>query len=279
MIQDIFPNKFDNSFKTVLPGEEDYVFIFDKNKVIMKRDNEILTVPTYKTLKRIVNISEEHLTYLFEINNKKFYLLSNLVTINESFLCEVDKNIFRKLEPEWMAFAGVTASHLYHWYNSNKYCGKCGSIMDKYSSRRALCCSTCDNVIYPSISPAVIVGITNGDKILLTKYSAGIYRRYALIAGFVEIGETLEDTVRREVLEEVGLKVKNIRYYKSQPWGFSNSLLMGFYAELDGEDEVKLDKEELSEATWFRYDEIPESESKISLTSEMIEGFRNSKKC
>ena len=108
-------------------------------------------------------------------------------------------------------------------------------------------------------------------------YIKGVYKKYALVAGFNEIGETLEDTVRREVMEEVGLKVKNIRYYKNQPWGLSSSLLVGFFAELDGQATVTLDTNELSEATWFKREDIREHNLSISLTQEMIEVFRRGK--
>ena len=135
-------------------------------------------------------------------------------------------------------------------------------------------CPVCGHTVYPKISPAVIVGVKDGDRLLLTKYSGRAYKRYALIAGFNEIGESIEDTVRREVMEEVGLKVKNIRYYKSQPWSFSETLLMGFYCDLDGSAEIQLDTEELSEGVWMKREEIPKPVSDISLTSEMIERFR-----
>ena len=122
--------------------------------------------------------------------------------------------------------------------------------------------------------PAVIVAVTNGDKILLSKYANREYTRYALLAGFTEIGESVEETVRREVMEEVGLHVKNLKYYKSQPWAFSDTLLMGFFAEVEGNDRITLDREELAVAEWFPRQDIPASESDISLTSEMIEYFR-----
>ena len=93
--------------------------------------------------------------------------------------------------------------------------------------QRMLQCPCCANMVFPKIAPAVIVGVTHGDKILMTKYAGREYKRYALIAGFTEIGETAEETVKREVMEEVGLTVKNIRYYKSQPWGFDSNLLLG----------------------------------------------------
>ena len=128
---------------------------------------------------------------------------------------------------------------------------------------------------FPKICPAVIVAVTDKDRILMSRYRGRAYRGYALIAGFVEIGETFEETVRREVMEEVGLKVKNIRYYKSQPWSFSGTLLMGFFCELDGEDEtITLEEDELSEAGWYHRDEIPEDTSLISVGSEMKMAFK-----
>ena len=137
-------------------------------------------------------------------------------------------------------------------------------------------CPACGNLVYPTSSPAGIVAVTHGNRLLLTKYSRpGATRNYALIAGFAEIGEPLEDTVRREVMEEVGLPVKNIRFYKSQPWSFSSSLLSGFYCDLDTDDEtVTLQEDELGEGTWFDRENLPQGGSAISLTHEMIERFR-----
>ena len=109
---------------------------------------------------------------------------------------------------------------------------------------------------------------------MLTRYRGRPFRQYALVAGFNEIGESIEDTVRREVLEEVGLHVGELRFYKSQPWTFTDSLLMGFFARLDGSDEITVQESELSEARWFSREEIPQDHSAISLTGEMIEVFR-----
>ena len=139
---------------------------------------------------------------------------------------------------------------------------------------RMLLCPSCRNMVYPRISPAVIVGVLNGDKILMSKYAGRPYTNYALIAGFNEIGESAEQTVAREVMEEVGLKVKNIRYYKSQPWAFSGSLLLGFFCDLDGSDRITLDRNELAEAGWFKWDEIALTDDHLSLTREMIMQFK-----
>ncbi len=134
-------------------------------------------------------------------------------------------------------------------------------------------CPHCGNLIYPKIAPAILVAVTHGDKLLMTRYQGEPTRGYALIAGFTEIGETAEDTVRREVMEEVGLRVKDIRYYGSQPWGMDSNLLMGFYARLDGEAEIHMDRQELSQAGWYRRDEISLRPDGYSLTNHMIQAF------
>ena len=119
--------------------------------------------------------------------------------------------------------------------------------------------------------------MTDGDRLVLTKYAGRAYTRYALIAGFTEIGETLEQTVAREVMEEVGLKVKNIRYYKSQPWGVDGNILMGFYCDLDGDDTIHLDEKELSVGQWHHRNNLPAKDDGISLTREMIRIFEEGK--
>ena len=144
------------------------------------------------------------------------------------------------------------------------------------TKERMMYCPSCGRQEYPVLMPAVIVGITNGDKIICSKYEGRSFKQYALLAGFAEIGETIEETVHREVMEEVGLKVKNLRYYKSQPWSFSGTLLFGFFCDIDGDDEpITLDANELALAQWFERDEIPVPPSRDSLTNEMIMAFKN----
>ena len=147
--------------------------------------------------------------------------------------------------------------------------------MKKDSKERLLYCESCHNMEFPKICPAVIIGVTDGDKILMSKYAGRTYKKYALLAGFTEIGETLEETVQREVMEEVGLKVKNIRYYKSQPWSFSSTLLCGFFCDVDGDTSITLDTNELALAEWFARKNIPVEDDGISLTREMIRVFKH----
>jgi NAD+ diphosphatase len=182
----------------------------------------------------------------------------------------------RAMEPMHQAFAAITAVQLWRWRQSRQFCGRCGAKTQDSKNERALVCPVCGQTEYPKISPAVIVAITNGNKLLMSRYRVNhsTYRGYALIAGFVEIGETFEETVRREVMEEVGLKVKNIRYFKSQPWAFTDTEMIGFFAELDGDDKIRLQEDELSEAGWYTREEIPDDARLISVGTEMKMYFK-----
>ena len=128
-------------------------------------------------------------------------------------------------------------------------------------------------MVYPRINPAVIVGVIKGDCLLITRYRTG-YGHNALVAGFTEIGETLEQTVEREVMEETGVRVKNIRYYKSQPWGIAQDLLAGFYCDADGDGEIRLNEDELKYAEWVPREEIVLQPNDLSLTNEMMKQFK-----
>ena len=128
-------------------------------------------------------------------------------------------------------------------------------------------------MIYPRIAPAVIIAVTDGDRLVMSKYAGRSYTRFALLAGFIEIGETAEEAVAREVMEEVGLKVKNIRYYGSQPWGIAGNLSIGYFCDLDGDDTIRIDENELSEAGWYHRDSLPAKDDGISITREMIRIF------
>ena len=276
MIQDIEPHKYDNSFLKYSPKDEDYILIFQGNTVVLKKNEECESIPKYCDVKGRLSSCTEFI-YIFSIDEKRFFLAMDCDDVEGKELYKDKVESFRTIKPRWMAFAGFTSYQLYNWYNLNRYCGRCATKMSHSSKERALACESCNNIKYPRISPGVIVGIIDGDNILLTRYAKGPYKKYALVAGFNEIGETLEDTVRREVMEEVGVKVKNIRYYKNQPWGLTSSLLVGFFAELDGDSTITLDKNELSEGVWVKRSDILDADLDISLTQEMIQFFRSGK--
>ena len=148
--------------------------------------------------------------------------------------------------------------------------------MKNSEKERARVCGACGTTVYPRINPAVIVGVTWGDRLLITRYQ-GPNAINALIAGFTEIGETLEETVAREVMEEAGLKVKNIRYYKSQPWGIASDILAGFYCDVDGDPTIHRDDTELKYAEWVNREDIVLQPSDYSLTNEMMLMFKENK--
>lgn len=277
MIQDIFPHIYHNEYHPHAPKDNDIVLVFDGNEVLLKTDEKKMF--SFAEIKEQVESETAEYCYLFEIDETAFYYLRNADVTTIQGVSRYSKNIFRTYEPRYLAFAGITAFQLYQWYESHIFCGKCGHTLVPDQKERALYCTHCGEIIYPTICPAVIIGVIDkkNDRILFTKYADRDYKKYALVAGFAEIGETLEDTVRREVKEEVGLSVKNIRYYKNQPWSFTGTLLVGFFAELDGEADITLEEDELKEATWFERKNMPPTENDISLTAEMMEAFRAGK--
>lgn len=269
MLQDIEPYQFNNEFREKEPRKDDYLLIFKGEEVLLETSSDALRIPTIGNLCQV-----KDLIYLFSISECAVYC--SLSSVNETTKMQYKSvQSLRDLMTSWMVFTISTAQHLVKWYDSNRFCGKCGKQMTHSKKERALCCESCDITKYPNISPAVIVGIIDKDKLLMTRYADRPYKKLSLVAGFMEIGETLETTIQREVMEEVGLRVKNIRYFKSQPWAFSQSILVGFFADLDGSPEINLDSQELSEAVWLKREEIPVPESMLSLTSEMVEAFRN----
>ena len=293
----------DSQYTAYSPVDEDIVFFFQGSSLLAKyEDEETLVYPQYKEFVKGITLQENKdsvdnytFIYLLSVDDTRYFLAEKKgellkgqyigemadASIHKEYAAVVEGfdfvgvNSFRKAKPKATAFAAITAYHIYGWYRDNHFCGRCGGPTVHDSKERMVRCTSCGNMIFPKICPAVIVAVTDNDRILLTKYAGRMYRNYALIAGFNEAGETLEQTVEREVMEEVGLKVKNIRYYKSQPWGLSGSLLSGFFCELDGDDKITLQEDELSLGTWVKADELDLEDDGISLTREMIIKFRD----
>lgn len=162
------------------------------------------------------------------------------------------------------------AVQLLEWRRNHKFCSHCGHETEVHPLEYAMICPTCRYRQYPRVQPCVITIITRGeDEILLAQSVRNKGKMYGLIAGFVEVGETLEDAVRRETLEEVGLHLKNIRYLASQPWPFPSNLMLAFHAEYESGD-IKLQEEEISDARFFKFDELPEIPFKGSIAHSMI---------
>ena len=270
MIQDIWPDRLDNAFSVRVPAEKDFVLVFDcEGKLLVKIQDGVIRFTEGK------DISPDNAVYLFSVNETGYFL--SLLEEKPAFPGFEYRTVreLRDLGRGKELFAAFTAYHLWRWYADNRFCGRCGSVNGFHPVERALLCGQCGHVTYPRINPAVIVGVTKGDHLLITRYRTG-YAHNALVAGFAEIGETLEQTVQREVMEETGVRVKNIRYYKSQPWGMAQDLLAGFFCDAEGDCEIHMDKTELRYAEWVRRDDIVLQPNDLSLTNEMMKRFKQS---
>jgi len=277
MIHEIYPKEYKVQYVNCTPASNDTIFLFDGDNICCRLDGGDVMFPRLEALSDIQG-PEIKFVYLFSIDEERFFMpdirISKSIMPPEGYECHVTNTLFRTAGPRHLAFAAVTAQALYKWYASNVYCGSCSADMAHSETERACICTKCEDIVYPKISPVVIVAVTHGENLLLTRYRDRPYRNYALVAGFAENGESFEEAVKREVLEETGVRVKNIKYYKSQPWGFTSTLLAGFFCELDGDPTIEFDENELSEAIWLPRGEIPPATLNIALTSEMIEVFR-----
>ena len=275
MLQDIGDKIYRSDYKPdAVPKDEDRLIVFSKANLYLNNENDIPSIADGA----ISEAQRQSLIYLFELAGENFWLLPEENSADfdtKENLCA--KNLHAEVEyliPDWRYFGCTTALHLAYWYEHSKFCGKCGSKLIHSKHERSMKCPECGSLKYPDMSVAVIVGIRNGDKIVLTRYAGSRSGYYALVAGFMEIGETLEDTVHREVMEETGLKVKNLHYVGCQPWGYSRNVLVGFYCDLDGDDTITRQESELAEAGWFSRDEIPLRENLMSLTATMMQTFK-----
>lgn len=275
MIQDIAPHRLFNSYRPDAKPEPDSpAVIFRRGEFLLHVDDDTRTVafPAFGQL----GIRTEG-TYLFSLDDKNYFLAEQMPgeeDMPEGFSFRSIRQMFlMNYQPKEYVYAAFTALQLAEWYEQTAFCGRCGARNENDAAERARVCPVCGNRIYPRINPAVIVGVTNGDRILLTKYKAG-FSHNALIAGFTEIGETVEETVAREVMEEAGIRVKNLRYYKSQPWGIASDILMGFFCDVDGDDTITMDNSELKYAEWVRREDIILQPVDYSLTNEMMRLFK-----
>ncbi|MBR3752867.1 MAG: NAD(+) diphosphatase [Ruminiclostridium sp.] len=272
MLHEIAPKQYHVEFAKKQPGDDAICFVFKGPEILEKMVDDVLLPPTYGEIKEKV----QKYIYLFAIDNTEYYLADlKEEDIPEGYGWWIVRNA-----PEHRAqdqhFAEYTAYQLYVWYRDNQFCGRCGTHTEADGSLRMLRCPKCGNMIFPRITPAIMVAVTHEDKILVTRYKGRAYKGYAMIAGFNEIGETAEETVRREVLEEVGLHVSEVKYYKSQPWGIDGNLMLGYFAKLDGSSEIDLDRQELAQAAWLSRDELGEDTIRYqySLAGDLVDAFR-----
>lgn len=269
MIQEIAPHIFNNKYICVTEiSPEDYVLYFRDNMLMLKKTDDEPDIPERKDLSGLKEPGEA--IYLFSLNERNCFLIKEYQHPDPDTFVFEEINFFRTLKKKEVAWISIVGNQLMNWYSLNQYCGRCGHKTKLMTHERAITCPHCHTTVYPKISPAIIVAITCGDKILLAQGRNFRSSFYSLVAGYADIGESLEDAVKREVMEEVGIEVKNISYYKSQPWPFSGSMMIGYWAEADDSQPIHIDENEIVDAQWFTRGNLPNHPTSISIAGEMI---------
>jgi NAD+ diphosphatase len=190
---------------------------------------------------------------------------------HEPFVVLGLRELFSAVSAEAFAFAG-RATQVIDWATTHRFCGRCATPTERVEGERCMRCPACGHLGYPRIAPAMIVLVRRGDEALLARGARFPLPFFSTLAGFVEIGEALEETVAREVREEVGIEVKDVRYFGSQPWPFPNSLMIGFTAEWAA-GEIAIDGKEILEAQWCRADALPAIPPRISIARRLIDAW------
>lgn len=246
-------------------------FAFHRNRLLVEVVEDALRVPCRERVEELgVTVVQRH--YLGRYDGLPCHAVE---LADESLPAGMDfkdlRQVYGLLEEDLFVLGG-RAVQIVEWDRTHQYCGRCGSRTRPKEKERAKICPQCGLHSFPRLSPAIIVAVERGEEILLARSAHFPRGLFSVLAGFVEPGETIEECVVREVKEEVGITVGNIRYVGSQPWPFPNSLMLGFTAEYV-EGELELDSTEIAEAGWFRADSLPSIPGQISIAGRLIKGF------
>ena len=254
-------------------SEHSLLLLFYADELLVKERDNMIRIPSMHDIS-LLNIKPTTVQYSSSLNGTTYYAAN---------LC--DKNLFtgfsfkkiRQLSGHFSedCFEMTYRSfHIINWLKTNKFCGCCGTVTQamRQPQELAVHCPACGHTVYPRISPAIIVAVIKGNEILLARSSRFPPGRYSVIAGFVEPGETLENCVRRELQEEVGIAVDNIEYFGNQPWPFPDSLMIAFTAQYAGGN-IIIDNDEIVAADWFSAATLPKIPPQGSIARQLIEWF------
>ena len=257
------------------PPEDDndpsYWFIFHSDNLMVEVENNLVKIPFTTDFSQL-NVSLLRKVYMGTVDGFSCYCGElDPETAPEKMVFRDLRSLYSDLDEDIFLLAG-RAIQVVNWDRTHQFCGRCGTPTVTKDDEMAKICPECGFISFTRLSPAVITAIVKDGKLLMAKHSRIPGDMYGLIAGFVEAGETLKEAVQREIMEEVGLKVKNIEYFGSQPWPFPNSLMVGFTAEYESGN-IQVDGNEITDAHWFTADELPRIPSKMSIAGELIEWY------
>ncbi|KXB46647.1 NAD(+) diphosphatase family protein [Bacteroidales bacterium KA00344] len=258
-----------------------YYFIFSKTDLLLQKQSDgTLSIPyceevpikmqSWTHVMAVSPMADGTSVKTLAIENPQRLVITDETLANNGYEFIGLRESFYHLPEAFYLKAGKCQELLY-WDHNTKFCGVCGAPMQMHTdiSKR---CSECGKEVWPQLATAVIVLIHRGDEVLLVHAKNFKSDFYGLVAGFVETGETLEEAVCREVLEETGLRIKNITYFGSQPWPYPCGLMVGFNAEYDSGN-IHLQRSELSRGSWFRYDNLPQIPQKLSIARRLIDAW------
>lgn len=248
-----------------------YWFSFSGSVLLLSQQGEQFTLPFQQS----PPVEAEAVTYCREIGQYNGHPCLLIEIPDESTPDGLERISLREaygcLGEDLWAMAGK-ASQILRWRKDHQFCGRCGAEMHEETQELLCRCPQCDFVTYPRISPAVIMSVVHEDRILLGRAPHFPPKMYSVLAGFVEPGETLEQAVEREVWEETAVRIRDIRYFGSQPWPFPHSLMVGFQSHYH-QGELKVDTKELEDAAWFTADNLPRLPTPISISRRLIDQF------
>jgi NAD+ diphosphatase len=261
-------------------GEPAYWFVFRGDQLLVRPAGDRAEVPQAVAVPElgVTSIRSQYLGYVDDAGRRTDCYAAEIpvdAPIPPDLIADGLRQLYTRLDEALFSVAG-RAVQLVAWDRTHQFCGQCGTPTETLTHERAKRCPNCGLVAYPRLSPAIIIAVVRlteqGPRLLLARNHRFPAGRYSVIAGYVEPGETLEECAQREVCEEVGIDIKNIRYFGSQPWPFPNSLMIGFTAEYDG-GEFALETSEISEAGWFAADAFPGLPPRMSIARSLIDWF------
>lgn len=252
--------------------EDAWWFLFDSGKLYLQSDGEVKNIP-YFNISKLLPEEIIRSQYLGLLDGKACFcgeIDSGHASLHTSDYFDL-RSLFGILDDDLFLLAG-RALQILNWDHNHQHCGRCGGETIQKEDEKAKFCPTCNLIFYPRISPAIITAIVKGNELLLAHATRFGGNMFSVIAGFVELGETLEETVKREIYEEVGLRVKNIKYFGNQPWPFPDSLMIAFTSEYES-GEISVDGNEISEAGWYSVHNFPQIPGKVSIARQLIDWF------